>query len=155
MRFLIRSMRQQKKRQGEAVRLEKERAERQARKETKTGEKRKLEDEKRRQEEEVKKILRKLEEQRQAEVERIRSKARADAEQRQKHAAYRDDNIKLIKRPPLPINQRKALLPQESVEDQERQEQPAQDTRRAIVGGQNPCKRCYHHRILCVLQGLS
>ena len=127
--------------QGEAARLEKERAERQAKKETKTGEKRKLEEEKRRWQEE-KKILRKLEEQPQAEIERIRSKAQADAEQRQKHAAYRDDNIKLIKRPSLPINQRKALLPQESVEDQERQEKPAQDTRRAIVGGRNPCKRC-------------
>ena len=147
-----------RRRQGEAARLEKERAERQARNQ---GEKRKLEEEKRRQEEEKrrrqeeKKILRKLEEQRQAEIERIRSKAQADAEQRQKHATYRDDNIKLIKRPPLPINQRKVLLQQESVEDQERQEKQAQDTRRAIVGGQNPCKRCYHLRTLCVPQRLS
>jgi len=46
MKFLIRSMRPPK--QGEAARLEKERAERQAKKETKKGEKRKLEEEKRR-----------------------------------------------------------------------------------------------------------
>jgi len=158
MIFLVRSMRQQRDVVKERRRAWKKSV-RSARLGTKVKRgswRRKNADKKRRSAaDRRKKILRKLEEQRQAEIERIRSKAQADAEQRQKHATYRDDNIKLIKRPSLPINQRKALLPQESVEDQERQEKQAQDTRRAIVGGQNPCKRCYHLRTLCVPQRLS
>ena len=142
---------------------EKERFERQACKEAKMAEWKRLEEEVQKKQEE--------EETRQREEDRQRDLAKclkadhvaAVEQQRCKNwmktfllpsSPPSDEEMNLIDLPPLTKRQCVWYLPQETLEAHQQREELAREMEMSVVGGKSPCERCMDFGILCIPQTL-
>jgi len=156
------------KRRAEAENLlrqqkEKERSERQAHKQAKIAERKRLEEEacKKQEEEET----RRREEDRQRDLAQHLEVDRVAAVEQQRRKNWMktflppssppsDEEMNLIDLPPLSKRQRVRYLPQETPEAHQRHEEVAREMGVSTVGGGSPCERCADFGILCIPQNL-
>jgi len=156
------------KRRAEAENLlrqqeEKERSERQAHKQAKIAEWKRLEEEacKKQEEEET----RRREEDRQRDLAQCLEVDRVAAVEQQRRKNWMktflppssppsDEEMNLIDLPPLSKRQRVRYLPQETLEAHQRREEVAREMGVSTVGGGSPCERCADFGILCIPQNL-
>ena len=142
---------------------EQERAERQARKETRVAEKARLEEEARKLAEEAERC-RKEEEQCQKDLAHRLEADRVAAVEQQQHknwmktfqppSSSSDEDINLLNYLPLTKRQHVRYLPQETPEARQRHEELSKEIGTSVVGGGNPCERCADFGILCISQTL-
>jgi len=142
---------------------EQERAERQARKETRVAEKARLEEEAWKLVEEAER-RRKEEEQHQKDLAHRPEADRVTAVEQQRcknwvktfqpSSSPSDKDMNLLDYPPLTKRQCVRYLPQETPEARQRCEELSKEMGTSVVGGGNPCERCADFGILCIPQTL-
>jgi len=142
---------------------QKERLERQARKEAKLAERKRLEEELWRKQEEEE--IRQREEQRQKDLAHRLEADRVAAVEQQRRKNWMkafqppsspppNEEMNLLDYPPLTKRQRVRYLPKETPEARERREELAREMGTSVVGGGCPCERYADFGILCIPQTL-
>ena len=142
---------------------EKKHFERQAYKEAKMAERKRLEEEAQKKQEEKK--TRQREEDRQRDLAKCLEVDRVAATEQQRHKNWiktflpslspsSDKEMNLIDLPPLTKRQRVRYLPQETPEARQRHEELAREIGMSVVGEGSLCERCMDFGILCISQTL-
>jgi len=142
---------------------EKERLERQACKEAKAAERKRLEEETHKKQEEEETRRRKEDCQRDLAKRLEADRVAAVEQQRRKNwmktfllpsSPPSDKEMNLIDLLPLTKRQRIRYLPQETLEARQRREELAREMGTPVVGGGSPCERCTDFGIMCIPQTL-
>jgi len=141
---------------------QKERLERQAQKEAKLAEQKRLEENFQRKQEEEE--VRRREEQHQRDLaHRLEVDCVAAVEQQRRKnwmktfqppSSPSDEEMNLLDYPPLTKRQRVRYLLQETLEARQRREELSREIGASVVSGGNLCKRCVDFGILCIPQAL-